>query len=98
MRIVAGRSFWSSADSNLEIAVHVELDYEAVPAFLIRRPRRASSIWRRGISRDPDIVVLVDINAMLIAWPNAARFRLTFTADETGVGRTAPGTQQLAVG
>ena len=53
---------------------------------------------RRGISRDPDVVVLVDINAMLAVGPDAACLRLAFAADETGIGRTAPGAQQLAVG
>src|SRR5580700_7536503 len=98
MRIVTAWRYWSSADPHFEIAVHVEFQYEAVAAFLVRRPRRPSSVGRRGISRDPDIVVLVDINAVLTARPNAARFRLTFTADESGIGRTAPGTQQLAFG
>ncbi len=50
MRIVAVRSLWSPADPHLEIAVHVELQYEAVAAFRVRRPRRSSPVRRRGIS------------------------------------------------
>ena len=104
MRVVAVWSPWSSADPHLEIAVPIELQYKAVAAFLVRRPRRPSPARgplpaaRRGISRDPDVVVLVDINTVLGAWPDAACLRLAFTADETGIGRTAPGAQQLAIG
>src|SRR5258708_19905783 len=98
MRVVAVWSFWSSANPQLEIAVHVKLQYKAVAAFLVRRPRRPSSPCRRGISRDPDVVVLVDVNTVLSSWPDAACLRLTFTANESGIGRTAPGAQQLAVG
>src|ERR1700730_55520 len=104
MRVVAVGSRWSSADPHLEIAVHIKLQYKAVTAFLVRRPRRfslarsPSDTGRRGISRDPDVVILVDINTVLTVWPDAACLRLTFTADETGIGRSAPGTQQLAVG
>ena len=52
----------------------------------------------RAISRDPDVVVLIDVDSVLAVGPDAACLRLAFTADETGIGRTAPGAQQLAVG
>ena len=53
---------------------------------------------RRRIPRNPDVVVLVDIDAVLAVGPDAARFQLAFAADETGIGRTAPGAQQFAIG
>ncbi len=43
MRVVAVWSLWSSADPHLEIAVHIKLQYKAVAAVLVRRPRRCSS-------------------------------------------------------
>src|SRR5260370_25479471 len=102
MGVVAVWSPWGSADPHLEIAVHIKLQYKAVATFLVRRPRRPSSARSplpaagRGISRNPDVVVLVDINTVLSAWPDEAGLRLTFAADETGIARTAPGPQQLA--
>ena len=68
------------------------------PSLFVAQGEPAALSGRRGISRDPDVVVLVDINAVLTVGPNAACLRLTFAADETGIGRTAPGAQQLAVG
>ena len=79
-----------------------ERKHEAVAAVLIRHPRRAaahpSNIARRAIPRDPDIVVLIDINPVLAVGPDAAGLRLAFPANETRIGRTAPGAQHLAVG
>src|SRR4029077_16928460 len=78
MRVVAVGSLWTSADPHLEIAVHIELQNKAVAAFLVGGPRRlrsarlASAVAGRGISRDPDVIVLVDVNAVLAAGPDAA--------------------------
>ena len=35
---------------------------------------------------------------MLVIRPDAARFHLAFAADKAGIGRTAPGAQQFAIG
>src|SRR5205085_6518888 len=65
---------------------------------LVCRPRRRSPpAGRSGISREPHVIVLVDVDTVLTAWPDAACLRFTFPADEAGIGRTAPGAQQLAV-
>ena len=92
-----------SADPHFEIAVHVEFQNEAIAAFFVRGPRRSvrarcPAAGRRGISGDPDVVVVVDIDAVLAVGPDAAGLGFAFAADETGIGRTAPGAQQLAVG
>ena len=60
IRVVAVRPLWSSADPHLEIAVHVELQYEAVTALLVRRPRRPSAArpLRAGAAELPEIQTL----------------------------------------
>src|ERR1035437_754241 len=98
IRVIAVWSLGSAADPQFEVGVHVELQYEAVAARLVGRPGRSAPSGRRRIPRNPDVVVLVDINAVLAVRPDAARFHLAFAADETGIGRTAPGAQQFAIG
>ena len=49
-----------------------------------------------GIAGDPDIIFLVDIDAVFDIRPDAAVFRLAFAADKAGIGRAAPGAQQFA--
>src|ERR1017187_8621042 len=105
VRVVAVWSPGRPADPHLEVAVHVELQNEAVAAPLVGRPgrcgaaaaRAASSAGRR-ISRNPDIILVVDVNSVLAVGPDAASFRLAFATDEAGIGGTAPGPQQAAAG
>src|ERR1019366_2287761 len=92
MHVVAVRSLGSSPDPHLEIAVHVELQDQAVAACLVRRPRHIGFAGNTRISRDPYVVLLVDINSVLTLWPDAACLLLTLTADETRIRWTTPGT------
>ena len=107
-RVVAIGTVWRPSDPHFEVAIHVELQNEAVTAIFIRGPGRpsgtcttsASSPRRcippsgpaaRGISRNPYVVVLVDVNTLLTIRPDAASFLPAFAADKAGVGWTAPG-------
>src|ERR1700722_10230169 len=100
-RVVAVRSPGGSSDPHFEVAVHIELQHKTIAALRVRRPRRLSfrhsTSWRRGVSRNPDVVVLIDVNTVFVIGPDAASFGLTFASYEAGVGWTSPGTQQLAL-
>src|SRR5271165_4535736 len=98
MHIVAVRSLGSSSDPHLEIAVHVELEDQAVAAPLVRRPRHICLACNSRVSGDPDVVLLVDINPVLTLRPDAACFFLTFAADVTGIRWATPSAQQFTVG
>jgi hypothetical protein len=41
---------------------------------------------------------VIDVDAVLAVGPDAACFGFAFAAYESGIGRTAPGTQELARG
>src|SRR5262249_136598 len=68
----------------------------------IGRPgSRLSRPWRvqgRGASGNPYVVIVVNIYPMLTIRPDAACLRLTFASNKSGIGRTTPGAQQLALG
>ena len=49
-----------------------------------------------SIAGDPDIVLLVDIDAVLAVRPDATIFGLAFATEKARVGWAAPGAQQLA--
>src|SRR5665213_179533 len=72
--IVAVGSAGRAADPHLEIAVHVELQDEAVAAGLVGGPRNflGAGFGRGGIAGDPHIVLLVDVDAVFAVGPDAA--------------------------
>src|SRR5262249_843658 len=90
------------ADAHLEIAVHVKLQDKAVAAGLVRRPRLcpadSSHVRPRAASRDPDVIIVININAVLAGRPDAAGLGLALASHEARIGGAAPGSQQLAVG
>ena len=96
--VIAGGRGGRAADAHLEIAVHVELQDKAVAAILVGGPAGGRIDRLGAIARDPDIVVLVDIDAMLAVGPDAAVGRLAMAFQPARIGRAAPGAQQLAVG
>src|SRR6185312_2055793 len=61
-----------AADPHLEIAVHVELQDEAVAALAIGGPGRGIGGHPAAVAGDPDIVLVVDIDAMFAVGPDAA--------------------------
>ena len=109
--VVAGEGLWRAAHAHLEIAVHVELQDEAVGAQLVGGPWRARAgtgcfrpaLLRRlaaigGVAADPDVIVGIDIDAMLVARPDAAVGSAAVPVEPARIGRPAPGAQQLAGG
>ena len=96
--VVAGGRAGRAADPHLEIAVHVELQDKAVAAILVGGPAGCRVHRLGAIAREPDIVILVDIDAVLAVGPDAAIGRLAMAFQPARIGRAAPGAQQLAVG
>jgi hypothetical protein len=96
--IVAGRSGRRAADPHFEIAVHIELEHKTVTAMAVGGP--GAYVFRNvvTVARDPDVVAMVDIDAVLDVGPDAACFLLAVIGQPARVGRTAPRAQQLTVG
>src|SRR6185312_6494794 len=102
--VVAVECVGRAADAHLEIPVHVELQDEAVGAQLVGGPGRArpgagrlgAAFLRRlaaigGVTADPDIVVGIDIDAVLVARPDAAVGGAAMIFHPAGIGGPAPG-------
>src|SRR5215469_10833234 len=51
-----------------------------------------------AVARDPDVVAIVDIDAVLDVGPDATCFLLAVTGQPARVGGTAPSAQQFAAG
>ena len=91
--VVAVGAFGRTADHHHELAVLGELQDHPVGAGG-RRPRRAVRLAVAAVAADIDEAVVVDEDAVLAGRPDAAVLHLALA----GIGRAAPGPQQLAVG
>jgi hypothetical protein len=87
-----------AADPQFEIAVHVELEHEAVAATAVGGPGGRVTRNLVAVARDPDIVAVVNIDSVFDVGPDAALFLLAVTGQPARIGRTAPSAQQLAAG